>query len=233
MEFLSLPQYERGDPEKLRQGLKDLKRRQGKGNGWRLAHHVDGSRNFLVYIYVAWMTSSFDLTERRLIEAQVKAAEEELEQKRKMQREETRSKLEKVASLPSFLFSGLCLLSGKPFSWSSGTQGETILTLQMENTVEINDCYDIWEDLEKLGYAQHVGLSKKELRDLRAGWPWIGNWPWRVGDSDEGINWASAYVNCCNVRSGFIPCITHILHLFIHSFIHSVFLLPTPPPLWY
>lgn len=43
------------------------------------------------------------------------------------------------------------------------------MTLQMENTVEINDCYDIWEDLEKLGYAQHVGLSKKELRDLRAG----------------------------------------------------------------
>ncbi|CAA6653414.1 unnamed protein product [Spirodela intermedia] len=35
-----------------------------------------------------------------------------------------------------------------------------------KRTVEINDCYEIWEDLKKLGYAQYVDLSAKDLADL-------------------------------------------------------------------
>lgn len=41
-----------------------------------------------------------------------------------------------------------------------------MLTFQIEKTVEIHDCYHIWEDLEKLGYAQPIHLSKKQLADL-------------------------------------------------------------------
>ncbi|CAA6673165.1 unnamed protein product [Spirodela intermedia] len=38
---------------------------------------------------------------------------------------------------------------------------------KMEKTVEIDDCYEIWEDLKMLGYAQCVDLSAKELADLK------------------------------------------------------------------
>ncbi|CAA7410383.1 unnamed protein product [Spirodela intermedia] len=38
---------------------------------------------------------------------------------------------------------------------------------KMDKTVEIDDCYEIWEDLKMLGYAQYVDLSAKELADLK------------------------------------------------------------------